>query len=477
MLENLDYARNLPLHDYQKRAVNFVVSHSHAGLFLDVGMGKSLITLTALSVLPKEKTLVIAPRAIARATWIDEIDKWHAPLKYRSLIVNDNGKPLDKENRYQAYIKAYQDQDPRIYFLNKDLVTDCIKYYQKQKNMSWPFKYLVIDESQNFKSYKSKRFAELKKVLPNIERLIELTGTPAPNGLMDLWPQIYLLDRGQSLGQTISDYRSRFFKPTVYIQNHPVNWKPLKYVGYDAEQDIYQRIKPCVISMKNTTLKLPPVTYVNDKVYLDTDQYDLYQKMVKQKVLQITPDCEVTASNAAVLAGRLSQMASGALYINDEHDFIHIHDEKLKRTEYIINNTDSPVLVVYYWQSDLKMLKEYLKKHKVSFSVFDKSPEMIKNWNQGKYKAMLMQASAGVGINLQQGGHTMVWYTLPWNLEQYIQVNGRLARQGQKYPVIIHQLMTDKTIDTRILSALKQKDVTQQHLIAAVQDQLNKKNK
>lgn len=477
MLENLDYARNLPLHDYQKRAVNFVVLHSHAGLFLDVGMGKSLITLTALSVLPKAKTLVIAPKAIARATWIDEIDKWKAPLKYRSLIVNDEGKQLNKDLRHQAYKDAFSDKHPKIYFLNKDLLMDCIKYYQNSKTMSWPFEYLVIDESQNFKSYNAKRFIALKKVLPKIKRLIELTGTPAPNGLMDLWPQIYLLDHGQSLGETISDYRQRFFKPTIYIQNHPVSWEPLKYQGYNAEYDIYQRIKPYVISMKNTTLKLPPVTFTQDKVYLDQEQYQVYKKMVKDKVLQITPDCKVTADNAAVLAGRLSQMASGALYIDEEHNFIRIHDEKLKRTKYIIDNTDSPVLVVYYWQSDLKMLKKYLKKQKMPFSVFDKTPEMIDNWNEGKYKTMLMQASAGVGINLQQGGHTLVWYTLPWNLEQYIQVNGRLVRQGQKYPVIIHQLMTDKTIDNKILIALHHKDITQQHLISAVQDEMNKVNK
>lgn len=462
------FIQNLPLHDYQIKAKDFIINQPYAGLFLDVGMGKSLITLTALSQLPKAHTLVIAPKNIARATWIDEINKWHAPLKYRSLIVDENGKQLTKKKREQAFEQVLKDP-PMVYFLNRDLVTQCVKYYLTNHHNTWPFTYVVIDESQSFKSYSSARFKALKKVRPAIHRLIELTGTPAPNGLMDLWPQIYLLDGGKSLGKNITAYRNKFFKAIRYINNHPIDWAPIKTPGYNAEKDIYRRIKPLVISMKNTKLKLPPITYTQDTVYLDDQQTKVYQSMMKDQVLDIGADQEITAANSAVLSNKLSQMASGALYIDDDHHFIVIHNEKLIRTKYIVNNTDSPVLIAYHYQSDLKLLSEYFKKNKLKFKVFDGSPEMTKQWNNRQIPVMLIQpASSGAGVNLQKGGHTLVWYTLPWSLEQYIQTNGRLARQGQTEPVVIHHLITSKTIDTRILDALRHKDMSQSRLMNAV---------
>lgn len=477
-LENLDYIKSLPLHSYQVQAKDFIIQHRYSGLFLDVGMGKSLITLAALSELPKAHTLILAPKVIARATWLDEIDKWKAPLKYRSLIVNGKGNDLSKKKRYEAYEQVLKDP-PMVYFLSRDLITDCVNYYLTNHNNTWPFSYIVIDESQGFKSPKSNRFKALKKVRPAIYRMIELTGTPTPNGLMDLWSQIYLLDQGKNLGKTITAYRRNFFIPVRYYHNFPVQWDPIKRNGYDAEKDIYQRVKPFVISMKNTQLKLPPVTYAKDKVFMTPNEEKAYHQMAKKFVLQISPTMEVTAKNKGVLSNYLSQMASGSLYVDDNQTFVKIHSQKLERTQYIIDNTPSPVLVAYHYKSDLKMLTDFFIKNKQPYEVFDGSPEMIAKWNKGKIPVMLLQpASAGFGINLQQGGHTLVWYTLPLSLEQYIQTNGRLARQGQKYPVVIHQLITNKTVDERILYSLHHKDLTQTNLMKAVQFTLDSlKNK
>lgn len=457
----------LPLHPYQIKARDFILRNKSAGLFLDVGMGKSLITLSALLRLKPANTLIIAPKAIARSTWIDEINKWHLPFPYQSLIVNQNDNTLTKPAREKLY-DSISNKKPKLYFLNRDLVADCVNYFTS-KSRSWPFKYIIIDESQSFKSPSSRRFKALKQIKPYTSRIIELTGTPAPNSLLDLWSQIYLLDEGKSLGQTMTAYKTNFFRPVKYVQNHPVKWEPLKFANYNAEKDIYQRIKPFVISMKNTALKLPKVIYKKDFVYLSNQEKEIYKKMLKDQVLEITPDLEVTAQNAAVLSNKLSQMASGSLYIDEQMHFIKIHEAKLAQLEYIINNTQDNILIAYHYQADRMLIKEYLKKHKLKTTVFDGSPDMIADWNNKKIPIMLIQpASAGFGLNLQNGGHTLVWYTLPWSLEQYIQTNGRLNRQGQKHSVMIHHLITSETIDLQILNALRTKNLTQNRLMKAV---------
>lgn len=459
--------KKLPLHPYQIKAQNFILKHKSAGLFLDVGMGKSLITLSALLHLKPENTLIIAPKAIARSTWIDEINKWQLPFPYQSLIVNKNDKKLTRKQREKLY-ESVLETNHQMYFLNRDLVQDCATYFKKNHN-TWPFKYVIIDESQSFKSPSSRRFKALKSVRSQISRLIELTGTPTPNSLLDLWSQIYLLDEGKSLGRTMSAYKANFFKPVLYVQNHPVKWQPLKSDHYNAETDIYKRIKPFVISMKNTALKLPKVTYSKDTVYLSKSQKNIYQKMLKDKVLPITPNLDVTAQNAAVLSNKLSQMASGSLYIDEEQHFIKIHDAKLERLKYIIENTQDCILIAYHYQSDKILIQDYLDKNNILSKTFDGSPDMINQWNSRQIPVMLIQpASAGFGLNLQNGGHTLVWHTLPWSLEQYIQTNGRLNRQGQKHPVIIHHLITANTIDLQILKALQNKDLTQTRLMQAV---------
>lgn len=424
------------------------------------------ITLSALYDLnPTGHVLVIAPINIARSTWIDEIKKWNMPLRYKSLIVNERGKKLTRKKRLELYEKVL-DEPPTVYFINRDLVSDLVENAPVRNGRKiWAFPNVVIDEFQSFKSHSSERFKSLAMVRPCIQRLIGLTGTPTPKGLMDLWAEIYLLDGGQRLGKNITEFRNRFFNPGLRVNGVVVNWIP----KLGAEEYIYNAISDLVISMKNTNLTLPPVTYNNINVYMDTNEEQLYKTMVRDMVLEVAPGEKVIAANAAVLTAKLSQMASGALYTDDKHNFIKIHSKKLETCEYVINNTSSPVLVAYHFQSDKTMLLEHLHKAGIDARAFDGTPEMIHEWNAGNIPVMLLQpASAGHGLNLQDGGHTLIWYTIPWSLEEYLQTNARLYRQGQQYPVVIHHLLTHGTIDHKILQSINKKDLSQQALLEAV---------
>lgn len=534
---------NLPLHDYQQVAKNFLVRTPKAGLFLDVGFGKTITALASLQELAElgmigGHILVIAPKAIARSTWIDEMDKWgikanivslivdYDPVRYQNELAiwkekkalydkvlaiypnpcdlkknkgviidgvkyppskflephateteayykNPPRKPsrdreLSKDERIRLY-EGISKQPPSFYFINKELITDLIEWNARH-NKYWPFPTIVIDELQSFKSYDAKRFLMLKAVMPYVTRFIGLTGTPVPNGLMDLWPEIFLMDFGARLGKNITMYRDRFFNPGYTVNNVVVQWNP----KYGAEEQIYDLIKDVVISIKNPNLNLPPVTYNNVACYMSDDEMQTYKKLLKENVLETQDnagnDITIAAENSAILSAKLSQMASGALYISkDSKEYITIHKNKLEQMQYIIDNTTSPVLIAYHFKSDLDMISQHLLNGKYDFKKFDGSPEMIHEWNEGKIPIMLLQpASAGHGINIQDGGHTLIWYTLPWSLEHYIQTNGRLARQGQKNPVVIHHLLTHGTIDYRILKAIQNKDLSEQALIDAV---------
>lgn len=424
------------------------------------------ITLSALYDLnPTGHVLVIAPINIARSTWIDEIKKWNMPLRYKSLIVNEKGKKLSRKKRLERYEQVLN-EPPTIYFINRDLVADLVENAPVRNGRKiWAFPNIVIDELQSFKNYASQRFKALKAVLPCVTRLIGLTGTPTPKGLMDLWSQIYLMDGGARLGKNITEYRNTYFLPGRRVNNIVVDWIP----KWGAEDYIYNAISDLVISMKNTNLVLPPVTYNNINVYMDPDEEKVYKRMMKDMVLEVAPGEKVIAANAAVLSAKLSQMASGALYTDTKHNFIKIHTKKLETCEYIINNTGSPVLIAYHFQSDKAMLLEYLHAAGIDARAFDGSPEMIHDWNAGNIPVMLLQpASAGHGLNLQDGGHTLVWYTIPWSLEEYLQTNARLYRQGQQYPVVIHHLIAYGTIDHKILASIEKKDMSQQALLDAV---------
>ena len=533
------------LHDYQQVAKNFLMNTPRAGLFLDVGFGKTITTLDTLQELGmlgkiSGHILVIAPKHIARSTWIDEMDKWgiHAtvvsllvdydPVRYQNELARWKEKvdlinkakaiypdPCDlKKNKgvtidgvhyppskllkpkatvTEAYYIDYPKKPPRdreltrerrlelyegivthvpaFYFINRELVCDLIDWHKQHKKF-WPFPTVIIDELQSFKSYDSQRFVKMKSILPQITRFIGLTGTPTPNGLMDLWPEVYMMDLGARLGRTIGDYRRTYFDPGLTIHDTVVEWKPKP----GAQAQIYQKIRDVVISIMNPNLKLPPITYNIVNCYMTDEERDLYKKMVKDNVLAFETgqgdQIEIAAENSAILSIKLSQMASGALYVSkDSKQYIKIHESKLEQMLYIIENTGSPVLVAYHFQSDLDLIQRYLTDHGHAndFKVFNGRPEMIQEWNEGRIPIMLLQpAAAGHGINIQDGGHTLIWYTIPWSLEHYIQTNGRLYRQGQKNPVMIHHLITDKTIDSRKLSTVNKKDMSERELMEAV---------
>lgn len=470
----------IKLHDYQEIAKNFLLSRPKAGLFLDVGFGKTLTTLSTLLELAQRgmlhgHILIIAPKAIARSTWIDEMDKWGIKAQTVSLIVNEKGNALTKAKRLKRY-EEIETHAPSFYFINRELITDLVSWHKENKK-PWPFPTVIIDELQSFKSYSSQRFKALKSIEPQITRFIGLTGTPVPNGLMDLWPEIYLMDGGARLGPNITSYRDVFFNPGLTIKNHVVSWYPK--IG--AEEEIYRLIGDIVISVKNPDLKLPDVTYNDVYCYMTDSEKAQYKTLMKENVLELKnangDDICVEAANAAVLSAKLSQMASGCLYLTDEEtgvskgssEYITIHQHKLEQLQYIIDNTTSPVLVAYHFKSDKDQIMTYFTSNGYDVRPFDGSPEMIHAWNNGEIPIMLIQpASAGHGINIQDGGHTLVWYTLPWSLEHYIQTNGRLNRQGQKHPVVIHHLITHGTIDAQILAAINKKDLSERELLDAI---------
>lgn len=430
------------------------------------------VTLHALKEMnPLNHILVVAPLNIARSTWIDEIEDWNLPFRWLSLIVNNKGKKLSKAKRYELY-ESLKDRPASICFINRELLPDLVEWSLNRKPAIWYFPYMVLDEAQGFKSYSSQRFKAVKKILPAVTNLIELSGTPMPHSLEDLWSQVYMLDNGARLGPNITTFREVFLRPTKFINGRAVNYEPLP----GAEDEIYRRLSNITVSMKSDGLNLPELTINEIKVHMDETEKALYEELKKEKILKITEEEGVTAENAATLHIKLSQMASGAVYLDSddvdikEKKYALIHTKKLEMCEYIINDTDSPVMIAYHFKSDLDMLKNYLTDKGLTPTVFNGSPEMIKDWNNNKIKILLLQPkSAGHGLNLQKGdGRTLIWYTLPTSLEEYLQCNARLYRQGQKHNCVIHILMTAGTVDKLTYKRLQDNDASQESLLAAV---------
>lgn len=437
----------------------------YCGVFFDMGLGKTLITLQAtLRRNPHGHILVVAPKNIARNTWIDEIQKFDIPIRHRSLIVNENFKDLSRQKRLERYEEAYTAL-PTMYFINRELLTDLIKNMPVHNGRPvWFFPNIILDESQSFKSHSAQRFQALKRVRPACSSVIELSGTPTPQGLMDLWSQIYLLDGGARLGPTITWYRKNFFREAMYMNGYPVKWEPLP----GAEEEIYRRVSDITISAKNTNLKLPPITYNKFKCYMDDKEMAKYKAMAKDKVLEVldgnaaTP---ITAKNAGVLHIRLAQMASGTIYLDEDKRYQVIHERKLEALDTIISRSSGPILIAYYYQSD----KQEILKHLPGAVLFDGSRQMQQDWNARKIPIMLLHpGSSGHGINIQYGGHTLIWYTIPANLEQYLQTNARLYRNGQTEPVIIHHILTENTVDTKTLLSLNKKNDTEDRFMDAI---------
>ncbi len=470
------------LFPHQELVKDFIVDHAHCGVYLGMGGGKTLSTLMALSeIRPNGHILVVAPLAIARSTWIGEIEEWGFPLRTKSLLVNDNDKKLTKKKRLERYEEIFTDP-PTMYFINVDLIADLVNNMPigvdpvtKKKYIQWPFPTVILDESQNFKSGSSTRFKALRKVRPAILRMIQLSGTPTPQGVIDLWGQIYLLDEGYALRNTMGGYLEKWFRPTLHVQNRPVRWEPLP----GAEEDIYKRVQKLVMSTETTDMDIPAVSIDVASVSLPKDAMGAYKAFERDLVLELAhPDPNdprtliITADSAAILRNKLIQFASGTIYTGADHDndFMVVHNEKMEMTDYLIrNNGGSPVLIAYRYRSERQRLLTELTQAGHQVEAFDGSRSMVDRWNAQQIPVMVIHpASAGHGLNLQQGGHTLIWHTLPDSLQEYLQTNARLPRPGQLNPVQIWMLVTKGTRDATQPRRLLNKETTQQEFIDSV---------
>lgn len=441
-------------HSYQEYAIRYIETHPISALLIDMGLGKTSITLTAIRNLLFDsfevcKVLVIAPLRVAKNTWTDEIKKWeHLSTLTYSLIVGNENERLSALN-----------EKADIYIIDRENVD----WLVNKSGYKFDFDMVVIDELSSFKNHQSKRFKSFMKVRPLVKRIVGLTGTPSSNGLMDLFAEFKILDMGKRLGYFIGQYRNTYFKPDK--MNGPIvySYKPLP----NAENAIYEKISDITVSMKaNEYLKMPELLTSNYVVELSNSEKNQYDEMKKSLVLEIT-DGEITASNAASLSNKLCQLSNGAIY-DDEQNIVEIHDRKLEALEDIIESMNGkPLLIAYWYRHDLERIKS-------RFSVREiKTSEDISDWNDGKIPvALIHPASAGHGLNLQNGGSTLVWFGLTWSLELYQQTNARLYRQGQKNTVVIQHIITKGTIDEQILKALQKKNKTQADLIDAVRANL-----
>lgn len=446
---------NFSPHDYQAYAIDYIKTHPAAAVLLDMGLGKTVISLTAIADLlfdsfEAHRILVVAPLRVARDTWPAEIEKWeHLQHLTYSVVV---GTP--KERR--AALMANAD----ITIINRENLQWLIE------DSGFPFTYdmVCIDELSSFKNHKSKRFQALMKVRPKVKRIIGLTGTPSSNGLMDLWAEFKLLDMGQRLGRFITQYRNDYFLPDKRNGQIIYSYKPMPY----AEDAIYRKISDMTISMKSPDhLKMPELVSSRYEVKLSEAEAQRYDDLKQELILQL-PEGEVTAANAASLTGKLVQLANGAIYNNDG-DTVEFHDRKLDALEDIIEAANGkPLLVAYWFKHDLQRIKQRFEVREI------KSSKDIADWNKGNIPvAVIHPASAGHGLNLQAGGSTLIWFGLTWSLELYQQTNARLWRQGQTAgTVVIQHIITKGTIDERILKALSLKELTQNSLIDAVKANL-----
>lgn len=447
-------------HDYQQYAIQFLTEHPVAALLLDMGLGKTVTTLTAINELLFDRfeirrVLVIAPLRVARDTWSAEIEKWEhlKHLKY-SVAVGTSAE------RRQA-LHARTD----ICILNREN----IRWLVEESGIPFDFDMLVIDELSGFKNHQTKRFKALMKVRPKVKRIVGLTGTPSSNGLMDLWAEFRLLDMGQRLGRFIGQYRTAYFQPDKRNGMVVYSYKPLP----QAEKQIYDKISDITISMKAIDyLQMPELLMTESRVQLSKQEAERYKQLKQDLVLDL-PEGEITATNAAALSNKLCQMSNGAIY-DDENNMIPIHSRKLDALEDMIESANGkPVLVAYWFKHDRTRITERLRKLGVVYQEI-KSAESIKNWNSGKLQvALIHPASAGHGLNLQAGGNFLVWFGLTWSLELYQQTNARLWRQGQQSEtVVIQHIITKGTIDEHILKALQAKDETQTALMQAVKAEI-----
>lgn len=453
------------LHEYQRYGVKFIIDHPYCGLFLDCGLGKTVTTLTALnhlmySELEVRNCLIIAPKRVAETVWDEEIHKWDH-LKHLSIskIIGDEKK------RLAALAKSAD-----IHIISRDNIVWLCSVY----GGTLPYDMLVVDELSSFKSYKALRFKALKQARPNIKRVVGLTGTPAPNGLIDLWPQMFIIDRGERLGRTITVYRDKYFRPGQSNGAVVYNYIPTQ----EADTQIYDKISDICVSMKaRDYIKMPDRVDNIINLYLPEKLQKEYDNFEAENILSIINSMgekqEVTAVNAAALSNKLLQFANGAVY--DENKGVHeVHNLKIEALKDLIEDSNGqPILVAWTYQSDRDRIKKYLKEYNPREL---KNEKDIKDWNEGKVNLMLAHpASVGHGLNLQKGGHIIVWFGNTWSLELYQQFNARILRQGQQEgSVIIHHLVVHKTHDVDVIKAIANKDKRQESLLDSIKAKIRK---
>lgn len=447
-------------HDYQRYATEYIESHPKAAVFLDMGLGKTSITLTALNNLlfdyfDVHRILVVAPLRVARNTWSDEIEKWEHLHNLTFAIAVGSEKERLEALKKQADITMINREN--------------LQWLIEKSGQPFEYDMVVIDELSSFKNHQAKRFKALMKVRPKVKRIVGLTGTPSSNGLMDLFAEFKILDMGMRLGRFIGQYRNTYFKPDKV--NGPIvySYKPLP----GAEDAIYEKISDITISMKAADhLKMPELVNTKYMVHLSEMEKKKYEDMKAELVLAL-PEGEITAANAASLSGKLSQMANGAVYADDE-SILPIHDRKLDALEDIIESANGkPILIAYWFKHDLMRIMQRLTEKKIPFQKLDSDASM-KKWNRGELPvALIHPASAGHGLNLQSGGSTIVWFGITWSLELYQQTVARLYRQGQSSGIVtVIHILTEGTVDEKIMKALADKDSTQSALIDAVKAEL-----
>lgn len=449
-------------HNYQRFAIKHVEDHPEAGLFLDMGMGKTVSSLTAADEMLNNSfevstVLVIAPKRVAEDTWTTEADKWdHLHHLLISRVLGDQKERL-------AALRKKAD----IYVINRENVVWLVELYRRD----WPFDMVIIDELSSFKSNQAKRFKALRQVRPMIKRIVGLTGTPAPNGLIDLWPQIYLLDRGERLGKTITGYRQRYFSPEKSNGHVVYSWA----LKEGAEDAIHNKISDICVSMSaDDYLEMPNLIENDIRIQLEEEALKKYKELEREKLLEID-DNEITAMTAASVYNKLLQMANGGVY-DDEGNTIKIHDQKTEALKEIVDTANGqPVLVFYNYRHDFhRLMTAFCGMHPRTIQ----TQTDIQAWNRGEIPLLLAQpASMGHGLNLQAGGHIIVWFGLTWSLELYQQANARLYRQGQQHGVVIHRLIAGGTVDEEVIKRLAGKDQAQSSLLEAVKARIEEAKK
>lgn len=442
-------------HAYQRYCINRLITDDAVGLFLDMGLGKTVITLTAVNDLRYNRfqvtrTLVIAPKKVAEDTWIREAEKWDHLHLLRIVPV------LGPEKKRIRALNTPGD----VYVVSRDNVVWLVEYYQN----AWPFDMVVIDELSSFKSHQAKRFRALRQIRKHIRRIAGLTGTPAPNGLIDLWAQIYLLDGGARLGRTLTEYRNQYFTPTSRSRTQVFRYGPLP----GAEEQIQDRLRDICISLSaEDYLTLPERIDNVIHVRLPEKAAAGYQKFEQEMLLEVDEET-IDAGSAAVLTNKLLQYCNGAIYDGDKR-VVEVHDSKLEAFWEIVEASQGKhILVFYNFQHDRIRLQQRLQKSGLRVGELG-GPDAIQAWNQGDTDILLAHpASAAYGLNLQAGGNVIIWFGLNWSLELYQQANARLYRQGQKEHVVIHHLVTAGCMDEKVMEALQEKGQTQEGLLQAL---------